>query len=125
LNLPMERLKNKSNRLLEKGAVYPSISYDVVRYLQKQNMTLKEIGKLMGLGESFISRVLHKQRSFTLRDLSRLENAIGKPLPMILLEATEVNSVPKEFRKGYAAFRKVLSDLAGTVVRKPLSYTGG
>src|SRR4030042_622879 len=98
----MERLKTKSDTFWANNPVYPAISHDIVRYLQKQNMTLKEIGRLMGLSESFISKVLHNQRSFTVRHLSRLENAIAKPLPMILLEATEVNSMPKELRKGYA-----------------------
>lgn len=120
----MARLRKESDRLLENGSVYPTISYDIVRYLQRQNLTLKEIGMMMGLGESFISRVLHKQRSFTLRDLSRLENAIGKPLPIILMEATETNSVPRELRKGYAAFRRVLGDLANTIRHKPVARMG-
>ena len=65
-----------------------------------------------GLSESFISRVLHKQRSLTLWHLGALEKALGMPLPMIIIEATQANSVPKKLRKAYAAFRRVMAEFA-------------
>ncbi len=110
----MKQLKNKSNILSEKGSVNSTISCDIVRYFQKQGLTLKEIGKLMDLSESSISKILHKQRNLTLQVLSRLENVTNKPLPIILLEATETDSIPKELRKGYEAFRRILMDLGET-----------
>jgi hypothetical protein len=57
------------------------------------------------LSESFISRVRKKQRSFTLDHLVKLEQATGRALPVILLEATEPSSVPDELRPIYDAFR--------------------
>jgi hypothetical protein len=110
----MSRLGNKKSvSFLKNGSVYPTVSHDIVRHLQSQGKTLKEIGELMGgLSESFISRVLHKQRSFTLRHLSALETALSKPYPIIIIEATRVDSVPKGLREAYAAFRKVLVEFA-------------
>ena len=110
----MSRQTNRrSASFLKNGSVYPTVSYDIVRYLQGQDRTLKEIGELMGgLSESFISRVLHKQRSLTLRHLSTLEKKLGMPLPMIIIEAIQVGSVPKRLRKVYTGFHKVLVEFA-------------
>jgi len=76
-------------------------------------MTLREIGELMGLKESFISRVRKGERSFTLQRLQKLETSLGKPLTMILIEATPVESAPKELKPLYAAFRGFLATLDG------------
>ena len=43
-------------------------------------MTLRQIGALMGLQESFICRVRKGERDFTLQRLQKLETALGKPL---------------------------------------------
>ncbi len=74
-------------------------------------MTLKEIGALMGLKESFISRVRNGQRSLTLEHLARLEDALGKSLPAILVHATPLDSVPKKLRPMYQAFNDFLATL--------------
>lgn len=92
-------------------SVHPAVSSDIVRYLQDQGMTLRKIGGILRLSESFISRVRNGQRSFTLEHLTRLERAIKKPLPIILMEATQLNSVPKEVRHVYAAFRDFVAGL--------------
>ena len=110
----MKNLKNESNIISANGSVNSTISCDIVRYFQKQSMTLKEIGKLMALSESSISKILHKKRNLTLQDLSQLEIVTGKPLPIILLDATETNSIPRKLRKGYKAFRRILMDLGET-----------
>ena len=74
-------------------------------------MTLKNIGILIGLKESFISRVRNRQRSFTLEHLSKLEKALGKPLPIILIKAMPVESAPEELRTLYVASRDLLNTL--------------
>lgn len=86
-------------------SIYPTLSSDIVKYLQQQGLTLRKVGDLLGLSESFISRVRKKQRSFTLDHLVRLEQATGRALPVILLEATQPSSVPDELRPIYDAFR--------------------
>lgn len=102
-------MKAKQN---EPVSAYSAISAHIVRHLHDQGMTLKEIGSLMGVKESFVSRVRHGQRSFTLEHLTKLEKALGKPLPAILVHATPVESVPKELRPLYAAFDDFLAALA-------------
>lgn len=92
-------------------SVYPAISSQIVTYLKDQGMTLKEIGSLIGMKEAFISRVWNKQRSFTLKHLSKLEKALNKPLPTIIIEATPVKIVPKKLRPAYRAFHVFLGEL--------------
>lgn len=90
----------------------PTVSSNIVRYLQEtEHLTLREIGELMGLKESFISRVRKGQRSFTLQRLQKLEASLGKPLTMILIEATPIESAPKKLKPLYAAFRGFLASL--------------
>jgi transcriptional regulator with XRE-family HTH domain len=104
-------------------SVYPTLSSDIVRYLQEQGLTLRKVGDLLGLSESFISRVRKKQRSFTLDHLVRLEQATGRALPVILLEATQPSSVPDELRPIYDAFRNLL--MAGEAHALSLPRTEG
>ncbi len=92
-------------------SVYPTISHNIVKYLQGEGLTLRKIGILMGLSESFVSRVSNGQRSFTLDHLSKLEKALEKPLPAILIESTPLKSVHKDLRPIYSAFHKFLSQL--------------
>lgn len=92
-------------------SVYPAISSQIVTYLKDQGMTLKEIGSLIGMKEAFISRVWNRQRSFTLKHLSKLEQALNKPLPTIIIEATPVKTVPKRLRPAYHAFHVFLGKL--------------
>jgi transcriptional regulator with XRE-family HTH domain len=90
----------------------PTVSSNIVRYLQEsEHMTLREIGELMGLKESFISRVRKGERSFTLQRLQKLEASLGKPLTMILIEATPVELAPTKLKPLYAAFRGFLATL--------------
>jgi transcriptional regulator with XRE-family HTH domain len=91
----------------QQKSIYPTLSSDIVKYLQEQGLTLRKVGELLGLSESFISRVRKKQRSFTLDHLVRLEQATGRALPVILFEATEPGSVPDELRPIYDAFRNL------------------
>ncbi|MCU0913698.1 MAG: hypothetical protein MUC88_03935 [Planctomycetes bacterium] len=79
---------------------------DLVRYLQAQSLTLRPIAGTIGLSESFISRVGHKQRSLTIEHLLRLQEAIDKPLP---LEATSPDSVPAPLASLYAKAREVFA----------------
>ncbi len=92
-------------------SAYSAISTRIVKHLHAQGMTLKEIGALMGLKESFISRVGKGQRSLTLEHLTRLEDALGKSLPAILVHATPLDSVPKKLRPMYKAFNDFLATL--------------
>ncbi len=94
----------------QQKSVYPTLSSDIVKYLQEQGLTLRKVGELLGLSESFISRVRKKERSFTLDHLVKLEQATGRALPVILSEATAPDSVPDELRPIYAAFRHLFAN---------------
>lgn len=93
----------------ERKQVEANLSADVVRHLQAQGMTLRQIGESMGLSESFISRVAHRRRSLTIEHLLRLQDATGKPLPLLLLEATNDDSVPESMAPLYEKARAVLA----------------
>ena len=88
-----------------------------MKYLQSQGMTLRQIADTMGLSESFISRVARKKRSLTIEHLLRLQEAIDKPLPLLLLEATSQDSVPAPLAPLYEKVREVLA--AGMVLQQP------
>jgi transcriptional regulator with XRE-family HTH domain len=103
-----DRTRRETTRSPQKS-IYPTLSSDIVKCLQEQGLTLRKVGELLGLSESFISRVRRKQRSFTLDHLVKLERATGRALPVILLEATEPGSVPDELRPIYSAFRHLLA----------------
>ncbi|MCA9242305.1 MAG: helix-turn-helix transcriptional regulator [Phycisphaerales bacterium] len=65
-----------------------SLSADLVAYLRdSRGMSLRQIGELVDLSESYVSRVANGQRRFTLEHLDRFEKALGQPLPLLLLEA--------------------------------------
>jgi transcriptional regulator with XRE-family HTH domain len=86
-----------------------NLSADLVKYLQSQGMTLRQIADTMGLSESFISRVANKKRSLTIEHLLRLQEAIDKPLPLLLLEATSQDSVPQQLVPLYEKAREVFA----------------
>lgn len=93
----------------QRKQVEANLCADLVKHLQSQGMTLRQIADTMGLSESFISRVAHKKRSLTIEHLLRLQEAIDKPLPLLLLEATSQDSVPQPLAPLYEKAREVLA----------------
>jgi len=83
-------------------------SAEIVEYLRGQGKTLKEIGRLTGLSESYVSRVGQGDRNFRVDHLVRLEETLGAPLPLLLIEATAANSLPKSLSKAYEQLKKAL-----------------
>jgi transcriptional regulator with XRE-family HTH domain len=86
-----------------------SLSSDVINLLVKRGMTLLEIAQATGTTKSFISRVKSKSRSLTIDHLIELEQTIGEPLPLLLLQATPIQSVRSDLRPLYRATLKVVS----------------
>ena len=101
----------------ENTQISSGLSSDIVKYLQQNSRTLKQIGKLAGLSESFISRVGKGERSFTIKHLLKLEKAVGQPLPLLLIEATKEDSLTGEMRELYRSLRKSL-ELSGRLRAK-------
>jgi DNA-binding transcriptional MerR regulator len=110
--------KNGPNEPSYRRFVYPTISRNVVKYLQAKGMELKKIGALLDLSESFISRVGRRERSFTLEHLDKLEKMLKKPLPIILIEAVEMSSVPKDLRNAYKAFKDAMAEIGDLLEKK-------
>ncbi len=93
----------------QRRQIEANLSADLVKHLQSRGMTLRQIADSMGLSESFISRVAHKKRSLTIEHLLRLQEAIDRPLPLLLLEATTPDSVPQQLAPVYEKAREVLA----------------
>jgi transcriptional regulator with XRE-family HTH domain len=83
-------------------------SMDIVGYLRKQGKTLAQIGKMLRVGESYISRVAKGDRNLTIDHLERLAEKMDMTLPELFLSATPVESVPKKFRSLYKGYLDVL-----------------
>jgi transcriptional regulator with XRE-family HTH domain len=97
-----------------------ALSGDVIDLLIKRGMTASTIAELIGVSKSFISRIRSRSRSLTIDHLVALEAAVGEPLPLLLLEATPLKSVPPELRPLYKSTRQVLS--TAPRVRKRVSH---
>lgn len=94
---------------MHRKEIEANLSADLVRYLQKKGMTFRQIAEAVGLSVPFISRVANKRRSFTIEHLLRIEDALGKPLPLLLLEVSAQGAVPERLAPLYERARDVLS----------------
>lgn len=94
---------------MQRKEIETNLSADLVRYLQKRGMTFRQIAEAVGLSVPFISRVANKKRSFTIEHLLRIEDALGKPLPLLLLEVSAQGAVPERLAPLYERARTVLS----------------
>lgn len=92
----------------KRKCVTSRLSAELVEYFRRQGKTLREIGEMMDLGESFVSRVAKGKRRFTIDHLATLEKKLGKPLPLLLLETTPIESVPEDLRNLYAELAQLL-----------------
>jgi transcriptional regulator with XRE-family HTH domain len=76
-------------------------SSDVIEYLMSRGMTVTQIAAVLKVSKSFISRVKSRQRSLTIDHLLAIEDVIGQPLPLLLLEAIPLDTVPPDVRPLY------------------------
>jgi transcriptional regulator with XRE-family HTH domain len=89
--------------------VSSAISADVIDLLTKRGMTLTAIAQAIGVTKSFLSRVKARSRSLTIDHLVALEAVVGEPLPLLLLQATPLQSVPKQLRPLYKSTERALA----------------
>ena len=99
-----------------------SASTNVVELLLARGMTLAEIAVAIGATKSFVSRVKSRSRGFTIDHLTALEASLGEPLPLLLLEATPIDSVPANLKPLYRSTAKVLGGRRPTA--KPAKRPG-
>ena len=94
--------------VLKSSEIDSALSRDIVKYLRNKKKKLKEIGELTGLSESFISRVARGERTFRIEHLVQIERNLGRPLPLLLLEATELESLSGKLPELYKSLRTLL-----------------
>ena len=92
--------------------VVTTLSSAIVTYLVKEGLTLKQIGNLIGLSESFISYVKKGTRNFTIAHLGKLEKSLKQPLPLLFLQTIDEKTIPKELKPQYKALRDALTKSA-------------
>lgn len=64
-----------------------TLSVRLVEWLKQQGKSQKDVAGLLGVSESFISRVASGHRSLTIEHLAKLEDRLKLPLPVLLLES--------------------------------------
>jgi hypothetical protein len=89
--------------------VSSALSADVIEFLVKGGITLTAIAATTGVTKSFLSRVKAGSRGLTIDHLVALESMVGEPLPLLLLKATPIESVPKELRPLYRSTERAVS----------------
>jgi transcriptional regulator with XRE-family HTH domain len=87
---------------------YSEISRWVVRMLVERGMTLTSIARTLGVTKSYVSRVNAGTRSLTLNHLVDLERELHMPLPLMFMEATPIESVPRNLRPLYRSIVKLM-----------------
>lgn len=87
-----------------------SLSTLLIDSLRGQGMTMREIGELIGVSESYISRVASGENNLTIDHLVALERALRRPLPLLLLEACRNQNVPAALKSHYDRLIAVLSE---------------
>jgi len=89
--------------------VSSKLSGDMIDLLVARGMTLTQIAHATGTTKSFISRVKSRSRSLTIDHMVALEEAVGEPLPLLLLKATPLPSVRPALRPLYKATLNAVS----------------
>src|SRR5215210_8614634 len=92
---------------MNERVVSSSVSANVVELLLSRGMTMTDIAVAIGATKSFVSRVKSRSRGFTIDHLTALEASLGEPLPLLLLEATPIESVPTKLKPLYRSTAKV------------------
>jgi transcriptional regulator with XRE-family HTH domain len=72
-----------------------SLSASIVKALRDEGRTLKEIGDLLGLSESFMSRVARGERNLTVAHIERLQQVVEEPFMLRVLESMQHSAKPK------------------------------
>lgn len=96
---------------------YTSVSQGTIALLCDRGLNLTQIAQLLGVTKSYISRVRAGTRSLTLDHLADLQLKLGEPIPLLLVNATPLSTVPPQLRRLYKATKKLLSLRTGKTRR--------
>lgn len=115
------QVKKQSVKSKEKTHVKADrvVSSNIIRAIRggQKKMTYKKIGEMIGCSESFISRVSHGERAFTLEHLTLLEKKLNKPMPLLLLESTDIEDVAPEMKPLYKYLSELMSGATPTEIK--------
>ncbi len=89
--LPKERKEEMENRIRNNGWLKKSahIALAVKRELRHLGMTQQELATKMGLSPQYVGRILKGKENLTLETISKMEEALNRPLMRILMEVTD------------------------------------
>lgn len=109
-------------KTLEAAATRSStrFSSELIRQLVASGRTQTQIANMLAVTKSFISRVSAGQRALTIEHLSRLEQMLGKPIALFLLEAAPTPADSPELVREREKLRSLLQHSAQTGDDKPL-----
>lgn len=91
----------------------PQLSAALVAHLRRDGKSLRQIGEMVGLSESFVSRVAKGERSFTIEHLALFEEALGEPLPALIMQAMWSHDLPARQQREFDAALELLRTLGG------------
>jgi transcriptional regulator with XRE-family HTH domain len=96
------------------------VSRNIIRAIRKgaNKMTYKKIGEMIGCSESYISRVANGERAFTLEHLTLLEKKLNKPVPLLLLEATNIEDVAPDMKPLYKYMSELMDGATPTEIKE-------
>jgi transcriptional regulator with XRE-family HTH domain len=118
MTIQTKRIHVRSNGE-SKAHINSFLSRNIVTTIhQQQGRTYKMIGDMIGCGESYISRVANGKRAFTLKHLAALEKKLGKPMPLLILESTDINNLTPEMKPLYEYLLKLMSGVRPTEIKR-------
>ncbi len=110
--------------------LHPTLSASLIEVIRRRRglTTNREVAELLGLSESYISRVASEKLNFTLEHLAEIEALLQVPLPQLLLDAVrDANSaVHPDLRPAYDLLIESLAQAADAENREiaaPVSST--
>lgn len=114
--------KKQSPKSTEDGHIKSDriVSRNIVRAIRSNDdkMTYKKIGEMIGCSESYISRVASGERAFTLEHLTLLEKKLNKPVPLLLLEATDIEDIAPDMKPLYNYLTQLMTGATPTELKK-------
>lgn len=88
-----------------------TLSQDIIEYLHETfGDSYGEIARKTGISKAHISRVINRKRTLGLELLTKIQEAYEVPLPILLLQATKDENIPKNLKSYYKHFREALPD---------------
>jgi transcriptional regulator with XRE-family HTH domain len=92
-------------------------SAELIRQIAHQGRTQTEIAVMLGVTKSFVSRVATGQRALTIEHLAKLEQALGKPVALLLMEGATDDGPQRERQR----LRGLLRRPGGAAEDRPLT----